>query len=138
MLPLSLLTHPCQPRPPDPNPGLHILRYAKAASIPPKLALCCSLFPFAVRLCIAQIMPLDFVSKESPRCHLVSYVSGVEDSLRCPSFVLPITCCTSLPSITLVHPLHLVFVLIDLFLKPHLFATSMAVHHPTVVLYCDQ
>ena len=137
MLPPSLSTHPHQPRPPNPNPGLHIQRYPKATSIPPELALCHSPFPFAVRLCVTQKMPLDFVSKESPCCHLVSCVSGVEDSLRCPSFVLPITCCTSLPSITLVCPSHLIFALIDLFLKPHLFATSMAVHHPTIVLYCD-
>ena len=131
MLPPSPSTDPHQPRPPNPNPGLHIPRYLKAT-------LCRSLFPFAVRLCVMQITPLDFVSKESPCHHLISCVSGVEDSLRCPSFVLPITHCTSLPSITLVHPSHSVFVLIDLFLKPHLFATSTAVHHPTIVLYCDQ
>ena len=100
-----------------------------------------------------MLLPLDFASKELPHHHLISCISGVEDSLRLPSFILPITHHTSLPSIPLVCPLHLashlVFALTSdlrsVYTKltgqchthwhPPCFTSSLSAQHPATLLW---
>ena len=113
LFPMLLVHHPCLDRPlrrcqcrplPMPSSSLsqHLALNAPLIFPSPSWLCATQLFP-AVRLCVTLGTPLDFVSTELPRCHLVSSISGVEGSLKClpllPLFLLTISLCSSKKSL---------------------------------------